>query len=57
MVEKFAFALFIVKNNYVVKKILLNLCHSLNAGVHCLVALIRFLVKIIVLFNTNSVRC
>lgn len=31
--------------------------HSLNAGVHCLVALIRFVVKIIVLFNTNSVRC
>ena len=31
--------------------------HSLNACVHCLVALIRFVVKIIVLFNTNSVRC
>ncbi len=34
MVEKFAFALFVVKNNFVVKNIQLNLCHSLNAGVH-----------------------
>ena len=36
MVEKFvSFALFVVKkNNFVVKNILLNLCNSLNAGVH-----------------------
>ena len=36
MVEKFvSFALFVVKkNNFVVKHALLNLCHSLNAGVH-----------------------
>ena len=45
--------LFVIKNNCLAKFVI----HSLNAGVHCLVVLIRFVVKKNVLFNTNSVRC